>query len=147
MGSSSIWPAEILTPAHMLISPLTQRAVRSAREWLEAQDAVLKNNRQRLPLLQWPGPWRSNQVMRPYINCGRWLVRCACGDCPFAHPAWQLAVCLGCGAIYEQLRFPDDMDEIVRVLCHRPHPHQRNWAPPETLDSLIAENVAHGDPI
>lgn len=141
----TMWPAAIMTPDYTLINPTTGVAVQTAQEWRDLQRWVLANNRRRLPKLQWPEPWLSLEVPTVYINYGRWMVRCACGDRPLVHPGWSLALCLGCGAIYERLQMPEDADAIARVLCARPEIGQRNWAPPETLEHLISENIAHGD--
>jgi hypothetical protein len=145
VGTVSIWPNEILTPEHTLRSPLTGKAVQSTAEWLALQRWVLDNNRRMLPKLNWPEPWLSLDVPVVYVNCGRWMIRCACGDCPLVHPGWDLSLCLGCGAIYERVKMPEDAEEIAKVLCMRAEVYQRNWAPPETVADLSAENLAHGD--
>ena len=141
-----IWPRELTTPEHTLVSPLTGSAVRSPDEWRALQRWVLAQNRARLPKLSWPDPWYCLERPPVHVNYGRWMIHCACGDCPLVHPDWHLSLCLGCGAVYEGLMMPFESDAIEAVLCARPHPSQRNWTT-ETLDELRAENLAHGDEV
>ena len=143
----SIWPREILTPEHTLFAPGLGRAVRSPEEYLVLQREVIAHNRICLPRLAWRDPWVASSRPVAVINMGRWLLHCPCGNAPLVHPGWLLACCLECGAIYREFVLPDDAQAIAAVLCGRPEIHQRNWAPPETVEMLKAENVAHGDPI
>jgi hypothetical protein len=52
----------------------------------------------------------------------------------------------GNGNTAAEITWPADDDKaaIVGVLWARPEMENRNWYPWETLDSLRADNVAHG---
>jgi hypothetical protein len=86
------------------------------------------------------------QIFGPLVNHGIWKIGCACGvDFPIYDPEWQAACCFGCGAMYQGIAPPFDYLEIEGVLLARPHMHQRNWMPGETIQMLRQENRAHGD--
>lgn len=91
-------------------------------------------------------PWLFIGEMRAHVGAGAWRVLCRCGEAPPADPEWRLACCSGCGAIYEGVLFPEDIAAIEAVLLKRPNHVHRNWRAGETVESLTAENVAHGDP-
>ena len=90
-----------------------------------------------------------------YINEGRWIVDCVamtmqdvrCRNGCATAPAWGVACCFSCGAIYRDLTFPAGADAIVRTLARRPELATQNWRPEETLADLEAENMAHGVPV
>lgn len=93
------------------------------------------------------GPWLHVGAVHAHVGAGAWRVRCRCGEAPPADPEWQLACCSGCGAIYECVVFPDDRLAIEAVLVKRPNHVHRNWLRGETVATLTAENIAHGDPV
>lgn len=43
--------------------------------------------------------------------------------------------------------FPENRDEIERILLLRPNPSVRTWYPHETVDDLRLQNIEHGDKI
>jgi hypothetical protein len=51
--------------------------------------------------------------------------------------------CLRCG-LSCPADWPDNRDDIERLLTVRPMPETRNWLPGETLEDLFLENVTHG---
>lgn len=90
-----------------------------------------------------------------YINYGRWIIDCACGAGNAVDPAFAFAVCVACGAIHRDIRYPADRAAIEATLSDRARAVNRNWEPTEiahargrergdTLASLQAENAAHG---
>lgn len=80
------------------------------------------------------------------VNWSRWVSDCSGLLCL---NAWQVQpgdtrwVCNLCGSVTD-LRWPPDPAAIELILSMRPDPHTRNWAPPETVTDLLAENIAHG---
>lgn len=89
------------------------------------------------------------------VNHGRWVIDCDCGNCPSAHPEWELAICPNCGSEYRP-KFPKDREAVERVLLARARPDQRHFFPDrgvakarglkrrETLRDLIQENAERG---
>lgn len=88
-------------------------------------------------------PTVSATPMVAYIDHGRWLIQCVCGGGVGVHQDWPEARC-GCGAIYTAIVFPDNRAAIEAALVVRPIMESRNWVAPESVDTLLAENVAHG---
>lgn len=83
-----------------------------------------------------------------FIGNGAWRITCTkCGEPPCTDPDWGVSCCFYCGAIHTNIVFPDNYREIEALLVKRHVPHQRNWAPPETLEDLINEQIAAGDPV
>jgi hypothetical protein len=78
------------------------------------------------------------------LNHGRWIVNC--WNCPMAYAEVRgiPEMCGNCGAqlevVYPNPTFRSNVEEVV---ASRPE-ENRNWTPGETLDMLIAENIAHG---
>lgn len=90
------------------------------------------------------------------VNHGRWIVDCPGDDCYASlHAGGDTGVC-DCRDdnvcdhpeiphdLVFVVNYPDDADEISRVLNLRPARLNRNWGPPETLEDLKAENVTNG---
>lgn len=83
--------------------------------------------------------------VRARINFGRIVV-----DCPNRHcvsaltlpPGWPLYACWDCPTI-AGIVWPDNLPDIAAVLLLRPDPNTRSWNPGETLEDLVAENIAH----
>ena len=86
-----------------------------------------------------------------HVNQGRWLA-----VCPVCSVGLHLArgprtvskrfiykggPCLGCQYPLT-VGWPDDADQIDRILGRRPLPVTRNWSPEETVKDLEAENGA-----
>ena len=90
--------------------------------------------------------------MKALLNHGRWVVDCSADDCRavlFAdRPACECrdeSVCdhptIPCGEPIAAT-FPDDKDDIDRLMSRRPKPN-RNWSA-ETVAELKRENLMHG---
>lgn len=93
---------------------------------------------------------------------GRWLVDCASPYCTGAltlgpdRPdgrgrirrglTWgqQRMGCWDCDYVTGPIFWPPDPDAIEMLLRRRPDVATRNWAPPETVEDLLVENVAYG---
>lgn len=131
------WPNAIMAPLHV-------HGARTEAEYRQQQRDKLAQGRHFHPQFEWPEPWLSKQIPPVFIAGGKWMVTCACGNCPSVHPDWRLALCFECGAIYEGVTIPGNAKDIEAVLVERPHPSNRAWLPNETVDDLIAQNVAHG---
>jgi hypothetical protein len=103
---------------------------------------------------------RSAVPMTARINHGVWIASCECGA--EGHPSPGCVVyldnpigwCVRCGnrahgGMWRPIMVPgaDERAAIEAVLLCRPSLSDRNWQPGETVDELIAQNLAHGDPI
>lgn len=81
------------------------------------------------------------------VNWSRWIADCGNPACTsaLAIPAGCLAMrCWDCGFITGPILWPPDPDGVEALLAMRPDETTRNWAYPETLNDLLAENLAHG---
>lgn len=132
-------PPTIMTPRHV-------HGVRTAAEYRERQAAAIASWRQHYPSLPWRTPWRYDGEPPPvFVSGGKWLIECACGNCPSVAPEWGgLACCFECGAIYEGCVMPEHAAEIARALAKRPRLIQRYWRPGLTIDDLQRENALLG---
>lgn len=83
-------------------------------------------------------------VAQAVVSGGKWIVLCVCGNGASAWPAYRIARCCECGAVYN-VTMPDDAAEIERILCARPTLGTRHWAPPSTITDLAAENALNID--
>lgn len=94
------------------------------------------------------------------VNHGVWKASCECGAKGLPTPGLVVFVdqpwgwCVRCGnqgSGHGWRRVivppPEERRRIVAVLLCRPRVEDRNWEPGETVADLIAENLAHGDPI
>lgn len=143
---------------HCLLGPThVHPSVVSAADYYRRQQAHLAHGRRLYPALVWPAPWRPAVTPAVFVSEGWWKVCCvtpACqaqGDHPSLSIEWRVAICLNCGAVYEEVPIPAEATEIARVLVHRPDPRTRNWNWPmldgsETVETLRAQNRAAGDP-
>jgi len=96
----------------------------------------------------------SDEPAYAYVICGRWKIRCGCGNEPAADPEWSEALCFGCGRRHLNVVWPDEIERGVELLLMRPDIATRNWDPrpesverlnpiPETIADLEAENLEH----
>ena len=80
-------------------------------------------------------------------NWGRWIADCASPHCTSALQLEYMQpsmTCRDCGWPTGHIVWPDDPAAITYVLSLRPDEKTRNAEPGETVDMLVAENVAHG---
>ncbi len=111
--------------------------------YVAAQAAFIARNAQALPgRYAAVHPHEVARALEAYINHGRWLVDCPCGNGVMTAPGWP-ACCYSCGAIYRDVHISADADQIEALLSRRPIAHQ-NWKAGESLALLRAENVQHG---
>lgn len=91
-----------------------------------------------------------------YVSLGTWVAKCPRPWCIHADHAGpgpntgrvgglteSTFTCLYCGLVCDTV-WPDNADDIVRVLKQRPQVETRNWLPGETIEDLLMENVTHG---
>jgi hypothetical protein len=135
-----LWPHEIMTPVHTL-------GAATPRDYEAQQRQHIANGRARYPSLHWRDPWVSPDRVHAWIGGGRWIVTCTtvgCANAPATHPEWKVARCFECGAVYDNVIFPPNVDAIVDALLQRPVVATRSWCVDESVAQLLSENVAHG---
>lgn len=135
-----LYPDVIMTPVHTL-------GVRTASDYATRHRKVILDGRMSLPELNWREPWPSPDKVQALISGGRWIVACTtkgCSNAPLTHPDWKVARCFECGAIYQDVIFPENIAEISALLVKRAYVANRNWVPGETIEELRAENIANG---
>jgi len=89
--------------------------------------------------------WVAAAPVPARVNHGRWITDCVtCGKSMLAHPAWRVGCCVECGAVYRDVRFPENVDDITNLLLARPRRETQNWEPGETLAQLLDDNAQHG---
>jgi hypothetical protein len=94
------------------------------------------------------------------VNHGMWIASCSCGAKGLPTPGCvvfldsPLGWCVRCGnrawgGGWRWIVVPGEGErrEIEAVLSCRGNPADRNWSPGETVEMLMAENWAHGDPV
>jgi hypothetical protein len=91
-----------------------------------------------------------------YVNHGRWVVDCECGDAGVVDPGQpdRGFFCFGCYNIIHtglprRVAYPVDevRGRVEALLLARPDLGTRNWSPAETVEDLAIENIAHGLPV
>lgn len=87
--------------------------------------------------------WRANVTLEAFIQHGRWMTTCQCRVGMLTSPAIPIACCSWCGAVYHDVTFPADREQIEQALLDRPHRESQSWKPPETLADLLLENEVH----
>jgi hypothetical protein len=76
------------------------------------------------------------------VNHGRWIVDCRCSLGVLTHREWKIACCAECGAVFRDVQFPEQADEIERLLLARPDRTKQNWEG-ESVRRLRLENSLH----
>ena len=86
-----------------------------------------------------------------FVNHGRWMVECeVCVTAVLVDPNDLLFYCPGCATngSWKRIVMPDERPEIERLLLLRPgwqgNAPNRNWLPSETVQDVIADNLANG---
>lgn len=130
-----LWQTDPSDPAPPPVSERTQDSLRVMQARFVARNPAKSD------------PYEVYEPIPAYIDAGVWRVRCECGEAPHTDPEWRLACCFGCGAIYTNVVFPNNYKAIEDLLVKRRVQLHRNWRQPETLDDLIKEQIAHGEPV
>lgn len=88
-----------------------------------------------------------------HVNHGRWLAECPferCASAQYASRADRRFFCVECSnagtGMWVAVAWPaeTELTAIEAALSARPDRRSRNWAPPETVADLAAENTAEG---
>lgn len=129
--------------------PLHVHNARTADVYLYTQAAFIARQRRERPHLPWRDPWDWDGAQpQAIVDGGYWkVVPCladGCGNAPSVEPAWRLACCLECGAVYRDVVVPDNWEAIELSLLRRPVMATRNWRG-ETIAQLDAETLAHAN--
>lgn len=119
-------------------------------------------------LKAWNGRTVDAPVAQAHISGGRWMAQCPCGAYSYVCRRRPIHWCMACGngeiGAALPVAFPDDADEIERVLLLRPvqpgysdQPTQaamqavplvpglrRDWFPGQSADWLMEINLANG---
>lgn len=110
------WPDEIVTRKHIL----ARDGAESYREWLLRIGVLPPADDEPADL----------PPLRAFVNHGRWIVLCECGNAEYVSPDEPIvlcAVCLNHGAgKWRAVEFPPDPAAIERELVRLP-PFLRNW--------------------
>ncbi len=132
-------PRCLKTPRHV------HPGVRTPADYRARQAQAIRDGRALYPDLPWRDPWPCAERPPVFVSGGKWLVVCACGNCPSVAPEWAgLACCYECGAMYEGLVLPGRAAEIEQALVVRPGLAARHWTPALSVEDLLAENAAQG---
>ena len=81
---------------------------------------------------------------KAYINHSRWVVQCECNGAGLTGRDIPIACCFDCGAVYLNIVFPGEAEQIESALMDRQSLPSRNWSAGESLALLIEENKKHG---
>lgn len=88
-------------------------------------------------------PHNSKLPLLMEVNHGRWVGTCPECNCGvMTDLLWTEARCFDCGAIYHDVIWPKEREEIERLLLLRPVKNQ-NWKATETVSTLMVENLQH----
>ena len=89
------------------------------------------------------GDWVKGGTVDAYVNHNRWVADCPCGGAELVND--QPMLCGSCG-VEHTVSYPAERRSIETLLNHRLEPNTRNWKG-ETVDTLKAENIRHGESI
>lgn len=90
----------------------------------------------------------SPTAITAFVSEGRWVADCpCCGSGISLHRDWRAGRCYLCGAVYATVLWPVDFDAIEDALVVRLRRSTQNWAPSETCEMLINENLSHGSAV
>jgi hypothetical protein len=88
-------------------------------------------------------------VLPVFVNQGRWMASCpfGCGEAQVTSETdhrWYCTTCsnFGGGGKWVPTIWPDNQADIETALVVRP-PVFQNWVPGETVEQLLAENLAN----
>ncbi len=115
------------------------------RTRVDSPEAYLGWHAERVMQRRLSRKWEAGKTPRARVDHGRWICDCVegCGRGMFTHPAWRIACCTECGAVYRGIIFPEDVPTITSLLLARPNRENQNWLPDESITWLRIENLAH----
>lgn len=139
----------------------------SVRKWL--LDRIERSIRSGYFRVGWDGEHVGGAPLMAFVDFGRWLVRCECGQHNYVDPDEPVAFCARCGngnsGLARPVIFPMTMSEIEKALLKRPiteHPLAkdmieaarlakpvflvltRNWYPGQSVADLLEMNSMYG---
>jgi len=138
-----------------IIGPRQVHNVTTAQVYLLAQLRQIRATVQRGLQPEGTVPHVVTPAPKPYIGHRGWMLICSCNGGVSVSVEWDLACCFECGALYAGLEFPANREEIEALLLQRPE-RFRLWNPPaavknspepETVSSLVVENLKYGWPV
>lgn len=144
-----------------------RQGFRTVREWI--LDRIERSIRSGYFRIGWDGEHVGGAPLMAFVDFGRWLVRCECGQHNYADPEELVVFCARCGngnsGMARPVIFPMVRNEIERVLLKRPvtpHPLAKNtieaarlakplfplltrsWYPGQSLADLLEMNSMYG---
>lgn len=127
----------MLTPNFILTARHIHANVKSERDYRAQQARYLAKFCESYPNMPQPKARIVTPHPPAFVSGGRWLVECACGNCPAIEPTYNgLALCYECGAIYEGVELPADAAAIEQALVARPNMADRYWNPHMALHDV-----------
>lgn len=118
---------------------------------------------------RWDGEHVGGAPITAYVDFGRWLARCECGQCNYVDPDEAVMYCARCGnrnsGLARPVLFPSDRTKIEEALLRRAVTENpaamnivqaallakpknpvltRNWYPGQSLESLVDLNSMNG---
>ena len=95
---------------------------------------------------------KSAPPLHAWIASSDWVVTCDTCREQIVIDFGEIYFCPNClnaahGGKARTVIYPEQREEIERVLVLRPDPNMRTWYPHETIDDLKRQNLEHGDKI
>lgn len=89
-------------------------------------------------------PHNSKLPLVMEVNHGRWVGFCPeCRSGVTTEKHWPEARCFDCGAVFHDVLWPEEKEQIETLLLLRPLMNQ-NWNAGETVSALAVQNIEHG---
>ncbi len=138
---------------------------KSVAEWVRDISALKVHEKKILAV--WDGKSISGEAVKAFVNTGRILAGCECGNHEYVCFEEPIFFCMQCGngnsGAARPVEFPQDWAEIEAALIARPifpgpgldevqsifrsrpvmSAWKRNWTPDVTLETLLAENARY----
>ena len=120
-----------------MVLPATRAAEIPARLWWSREDVPFF-----LP------EESADEPLATYVNHGRWVVMCECGDAQLASADDPRFFCVSClnerqGGKWRPVTWPKNRRVIEQVLRER-FTENANWLPGESVEQLRTENIENG---
>lgn len=119
-------------------------------------DAANRTHAERMGMPYTPLPQpegESEQVLRAFINAGRWMVNCPCNSAQISDPAAPWFFCKECFNDWANrkavpVEYPDPVFRaaLERELAKAPSRMHRNWEPGWTMDDVKSGSFIIGGP-